>query len=125
MVRALISRFGFFERTWRTYHGLNDSETYLRACANASEKLMSAYPSIMPNYDDLSKSEELVGKAGVILAKQYETDMVTHSITRVIRASAWYVDRTKDAVDSYLCSDVRPEVYKRHLLPSLNFSRNL
>ena len=29
---------------------------------------MSAYPSIMPNYDDLYNSEELVGKAGVILA---------------------------------------------------------
>ena len=108
VVRALISRFGLFEGTWRKYHGLNDSETYLRACANASEKLMSAYPSIMPNYDDLYNSEELVGKAGVILAKQYETDMVTHSITRVIRSSAWYVDLTKDAVDSYLCSDGRP-----------------
>ncbi len=108
VVRALISRFGLFEGTWRKYHGLNDSETYLRACADASEKLMSAYPSIMPNYDDLYNSEELVGKAGVILAKQYETDMVTHSITRVIRSSAWYVDLTKDAVDSYLCSDGRP-----------------
>ena len=108
VVRALISRFGLFEGTWRKYHGLNDSETYLRACADASEKLMGAYPSIMPNYDDLYNSEELVGKAGVILAKQYETDMVTHSITRVIRSSAWYVDLTKDAVDSYLCSDGRP-----------------
>ena len=108
VVRALISRFGLFEGTWRKYHGLNDSETYLRACADASEKLMGAYPSIMPNYDDLYNSEELVGKAGVILAKQYETDMVTHSITRVIRSSAWYVDLTKEAVDSYLCSDGRP-----------------
>ena len=108
VVRALISRFGLFEGTWRKYHGLNDSETFVRACADASEKLMGAYPSIMPNYDDLYNSEELVGKAGVILAKQYETDMVTHSITRVIRSSAWYVDLTKDAVDSYLCSDGRP-----------------
>lgn len=62
VVRALISRFGLFEGTWRKYHGLNDSETYLKACANASEKLMNAYPSIMPNYDDLYNSEELVGK---------------------------------------------------------------
>ena len=108
VVRALISRFGLFEGTWRKYHGLNDSETYLKACTDASEKLMTTYPSIMPNYDDLYNSEELVGKAGVILAKQYETDLVSHSITCVIRSSAWYVDLTKDAVDSYLCSDGRP-----------------
>lgn len=108
VVRALISRFGLFEGTWRKYHGLSDSETYLRASATASEKLIKAYPTIMPNYDDLYNSEELVGKPGVILAKQYETDMVTHSITRVIRSSAWYVDLTKDAVDSYLCTDGRP-----------------
>lgn len=108
VVRALISRFGLFEGTWRKYHGLGDSETYLRASAEASEKLMATYPAIMANYDDLYNSEELVGKAGVILAKQYETDLVTHSITRVIRSSAWYVDLTKDAVDSYLCTDGRP-----------------
>lgn len=108
VVRALLSRFGLFEGTWRKYHGLDDSKTYLDACVNASEKLIKAFPSIMNNYDDLYNSENLVGKAGVILAKQYETDLVTHSITRVIRSSAWYVDLTKDAIDSYLCSDGRP-----------------
>lgn len=107
-VRALISRFGLFEGTWRKYHGLDDSALYLKACVDASIKLLQQYPNIMPNYDDLYNSEDLVGKPGVILAKQYATDLVTHSITRVIRTSAWYVDVTKDAVDSYLCSDGRP-----------------
>ena len=49
-----------------------------------------------------------MGQPGIILAKQYATDLVTHSITRVIRSSAWYADVTKDAVDSYLCTDGRP-----------------
>lgn len=108
VVRALISRFGLYEGTWRKYHNLPDSEKYLRASANASALLLTAFPKIMENYDDLYNSEELVGKNGVILAKQYETDLVTHSITRVIRSSAWYADITKDAIDSYLCTDGRP-----------------
>lgn len=108
VVRAMISRFGLFEGTWRKYHGLGDSETYLKACADASAKLIKDFPKIMDNYDDLYNSEELVGQPGIILAKQYETSQTTHSITRVIRSSAWYADLTKDAVDSYLCADGRP-----------------
>lgn len=108
VVRALLSRFGLYEGTWRKYRGLKDSDVYLKASAAASEKLIGTYPAVMANYDDLYNSEELVGKTGVILARQYETDLVTHSITRVIRSSAWYVDVTKDAIDSYLCTDGRP-----------------
>lgn len=108
VVRALISRFGLFEGTWRKYHELNDAETYLRASADASEKLIKSNPTLMENYDDIFNSEELVGQPGIILAKQYATSLVTHSITRVIRSSAWYCDLTKDAVDSYLCTDGHP-----------------
>lgn len=108
VVRALISRFGLYEGTWRKYHGLDDAETYLRASADASEKLIADNPTLMSNYDDVFNSEELVGKPGIILAKQYATSLVTHSITRVIRSSAWYCDLTKDAIDSYLCTDGLP-----------------
>ena len=108
VVRALISRFGLYEGTWRKYHGLDDAETYLRASADASEKLIADNPTLMSNYDDVFNSEELVGQPGIILAKQYATSLVTHSITRVIRSSAWYCDLTKDAIDSYLCTDGLP-----------------
>lgn len=108
VVRALISRFGLFEGTWRKYHGLNDSEIYLQASIDASIELVKAFPKIMGNYDELYNSVDLVGKNGIILAKQYEKELVTHSIPRVVRSSAWYADLTKDAVDSYLCTDGRP-----------------
>ncbi len=108
VVRALISRFGLYEGTWRKYHGLEDADTYLRASADASAQLIKDFPTLMENYDDVFNSEELVGQPGIILAKQYATSLVTHSITRVIRSSAWYADLTKDAVDSYLCTDGRP-----------------
>lgn len=108
VVRALISRFALFEGSWRKYHGLTDSDTYLKACINASEKLINDFPGIINSYDDVYNSEELVGKPGIILACQYETSQTTHSIPRVIRSSAWYADITKDAIDSYLCTDGRP-----------------
>ena len=97
-----------YEGTWRKYHGLEDADTYLRASADASAQLIKDFPTLMENYDDVFNSEELVGQPGIILAKQYATSLVTHSITRVIRSSAWYADLTKDAVDSYLCTDGRP-----------------
>ena len=108
VVRALISRFGLYEGTWRKYHNQEDAETYLRVSAEASAKLVKDFPTLISNYDEIFNSEELVGQPGIILAKQYATDLVTHSITRVIRSSAWYADVTKDAVDSYLCTDGRP-----------------
>lgn len=108
VVRALISRFGLYEGTWRKYHEIGGEEVYLRASADASAKLIESFPNLMESYDDVFNSEELVGQPGIILAKQYATSLVTHSITRVIRSSSWYADLTKDAVDSYLCTDGRP-----------------
>lgn len=108
IVRALISRFGLYEGTWRKYHGLNDSEKYLRASFQASAKLVDSHPSLITHYNEVFNSENLVGKPGVLLAKQYHTDLVTHSISRVVRTSAWYSDLTRDAVESYLCLDGKP-----------------
>lgn len=108
VVRALISRFGLFEGTWRKYHKLGGEERFLRASAKASEELIKSFPIMLENYDEIYNSEDLVGKPGIILARQYATDLATHSISRVVRSSAWYTDVTKDAVDSYLCTDGRP-----------------
>ena len=35
-VRAVISRFGLREGTWRKYHELGDAEKYLQECVRAS-----------------------------------------------------------------------------------------
>lgn len=112
VVRALISRFGLFEGTWRKYHGLSNSEMYLNASATASENLINSFPNVMSNYDDLFNSQDLtVGvTTGVLLARKYSSLVANgaHSIGRVIRTSAWYYDLTKDAMNSYLCTDGKP-----------------
>lgn len=120
VVRALLSRFGLFEGTWRKYHGLSDSEKYLKASIAASEELLKSFPKVISDYDALYNSEELLVNetTGVLLARKYSkvAEKGAHSIGRVIRTSAWYYDVTKDAVESYLCTDGRPigssEVYE-------------
>lgn len=108
VVRALISRFGLFEGTWRKYRGLQDASTYLQASKTASEKLLTAYPSLITNYDDVFNSEDLDGKPGIILFKQYAANLTNHANPRFAGSTSWFWDLTKDAVESYLCSDGKP-----------------
>src|SRR5678816_2786730 len=74
-VQFLISRFGLFEGTWRKYHKLPNATTYLNASVAYSQKLLttlgSSTASIMTSYDDVYNTRGLVGKPGIILAKQY------------------------------------------------------
>ncbi|MEX6686952.1 RagB/SusD family nutrient uptake outer membrane protein [Danxiaibacter flavus] len=108
VVRAIISRFGLFEGTWRKYHGLQGAQTYLLASIDASAQLLAAFPAINPSYDLLFNSESLANVPGVILYKAYAVSQRTHGMTRYSRTSSWNYDLTRDAVESYLCSDGKP-----------------
>src|SRR5690554_3821102 len=81
VVRAMISRFGLFEGTWRKYHGLGGEEAYLRASVAASEKLLADHPALHPNYDEVFNSASLDGVNGILLFKQYEMGILTHILT--------------------------------------------
>ncbi len=105
VVRALISRFGLREGTWRKYHGLSDADTYLHACVNASEKLLTAFPKIMTNYSQVFTSESLSGKDGLILFKPYELNQVIHIASTSAGSSAGRWDLTRKAIDMYLMRD--------------------
>ena len=105
-VRALISRFGLFEGTWRKYHGLSDTEKFLNACISVSEKVISDFPALHANYDELYNSDNLKGVDGIILYRQYVLNEYTHSTTQYMRSS-WspYWDMTKKAADMFLLKD--------------------
>jgi hypothetical protein len=116
-VRALISRFGLFEGTWRKYHGLNNAQTYLNACVTYSQKLMASFPSIMSSYDDVYNSESLLGANGIILCKQYVSGTLINGNTATTHQTARYITTgnsgsiacpTDDMVSSYLCTDGNP-----------------
>lgn len=105
VVNALISRFGLFEGTWRKYHGLSDSDKFLRASADASEKLIANNPTLHPNYDEVFNSASLDGMPGVLLFKRYEVGLTTHILTSRHRNSAGNWDITKKGADMYLLQD--------------------
>ncbi|MCX6299353.1 MAG: RagB/SusD family nutrient uptake outer membrane protein [Bacteroidetes bacterium] len=109
VVRALLSRFGLFEGTWRKNHNLSNANTYLTACATYSQKLLTSFPSVMSSYDDVNNSEDLSGKAGIILFKQYITTIYNNPmLTRYTASTSWNCDVPKSAVESFLCTDGRP-----------------
>lgn len=104
-VRALISRFGLREGTWRQYHGLSGKEKYLNASVDASTKLISSFPELHADYDELFNSESLANNVEVLLYKQYEVNQITHSLSSLARNSAGRWDLTKAAADLYLMKD--------------------
>jgi len=109
VVRALISRFGLFEGTWRKYHGLGNAETYLNACVTASEKLMQSFPDLHNNYDELFNTQDLTGMKGVILFGAYVENILTHGLSRnYTRASGSTYELSKEMIEKYLCVDGNP-----------------
>ncbi len=105
VVNALISRFGLFEGTWRKYHSLSDHEQYINASILASEKLMTTFPTLHPDYDDLFNSEALQGKDGIILYKRYVEDQLHVLMATNFRSSNASWDITRKGVDKFLCKD--------------------
>ena len=105
VVRAVISRFGLFEGTWRKYHSMGDHEKYLQASIAASEKLMQAYPTLHPNFDELYNSESLEGVDGVILYKEYQEDVMHILMATNFRSSNSSWDITRKGIDKFLCKD--------------------
>ncbi|MEY8476640.1 RagB/SusD family nutrient uptake outer membrane protein [Parabacteroides johnsonii] len=108
VVLALISRFGLFEGTWQKYHSISDGNIYLQACFDASAELVTAHPTVHANYDELFNSEELAGKQGILLYKNFLTDGKGHNMTRYVRTSSHYGEISSEAVAAYLCQDGKP-----------------
>jgi len=77
VVRALLSRFGLFEGTWRRYHNLGGGAKFLQASKEANEALMTEFPKLHPDYDAVFNSESLKDVDGIILYKAYEFAVLT------------------------------------------------
>jgi hypothetical protein len=105
VVLAMISRFGLREGTWRKYQGLNEADIYLQASAEASKKLIAAFPTLNANYDDDFNSASLAGSPGIILYKLYTANQLTHGLSTMNRNSSGRYDLTKKAADMYLMTD--------------------
>ncbi len=108
---AIKSEICLFEGTFRKYHtelGLTDANLWLQECASASEKIINdGNYTLSPDYKTIYSSVDLSGNKEVILFKPYELGVIVN-----IRARQLGIDDgtgvTKDAVETYLCSDGLP-----------------
>lgn len=107
-VRALMSRFCLFEGTWRKYHSLGNSDTYLAECERVSKLLLDAYPSIAANYVDVWTSDDLSSLPGIILYKQFENDLIMSTFPRAERGGSYKFSMHARTVGRYLCQDGKP-----------------
>lgn len=107
-VRALISRFGLFEGTWRKYHQLGGGDSYLTECVRASELLMTNFTTLHPYYDELFTSPDLSVVNGVILYKEQIAAVLTSNNGHYERTSSNSNQMNKATVEMYLCTDGKP-----------------
>lgn len=113
VVRALISRFGLFEGTWRKYHGPVDGvdgKKYLEASIKASQNLIDQNLGLVSDYDDIFNSLSLKNENSILLYKEYvEYDKEkSHNLNNDAREYQYLMEGTKRLVEHYLCSDGKP-----------------
>lgn len=112
VVRALISRFGLFEGTWRKYHGSVDGvdgTKYFTASVEASQNLIDQNLGLMDNYDAVFNSLSLKGQKSILLYREYTNAGTAygHDLTQRTRGERLY-EGSKKLVRHYLCADGRP-----------------
>ena len=118
-IRALLSRFGLREGTWRKYHGLGDYDNYFNVCVKYSEMLMADYPTLYygtakndkgepvpgAGYGELWTSRDLEGIPGVIFFKRYVGEVNPNRFSDYEHISAHNIEMPQHTVDMYLCKD--------------------
>lgn len=115
-VRAAISRFGLREGTWRKYHELGDYEKYLQECIRVSELLMDVYPTLYTGtdgqpaagYGEMWTTDDLGIVPGIILYKEYVTNVNPGNSCYIEHTSSHYVEMNQNTVDLYLMKNGKP-----------------
>lgn len=109
---ALKARICLFEGTYRKYHtelNMPDADKFLSAAKDAAQTLMtSGGYTLDKNYQTVYISDDLSGDNEVILYKRYEQGYLTHSLIAYLYHSTVTSGLTKNAVESYLCTDGEP-----------------
>ena len=113
VVWAYLGRVALYEGTYAKYVSGDAAraERLLRIAKDASGNLVAnaALPyKLTPVYHDLYGSLDLSKNEEVLLYKSYLSGIMTHSVVGYTNSSTMMAGLTKDAIDSYLCSDGLP-----------------
>ncbi|MBC9930096.1 RagB/SusD family nutrient uptake outer membrane protein [Chitinophaga qingshengii] len=109
---ALKSRVCLFEGTWRKYHtkdALPGADKFLLAAKDAAEKLINDGPFKLNDvYTTTYNSLDLSNNKEVMLCKKYVPSYLTHSLIGYLTSSTTMSGFTKNAIESFVCSDGLP-----------------
>lgn len=109
VVLAFMSRVFLFEGTWQKYHE-GDTEKaaeYLEAAKWAAEQIIDGGSYSLGNYREVFNSLSLSGNPEVILFREYEPGILTHSLNSYNNKEA-QTGVSKDAIEAYLAGDGLP-----------------
>ena len=110
VVLAMMSRVFLFEGTYLKYHNIDQAKAtqYLTAAKwAANEVIVSNKYQIADNFRSVFNSLDLAGKKEVILYRQYESGILTHSLHSYVNGEP-QSGVSKDAVESFLAEDGLP-----------------
>lgn len=110
VVLAYMSRVFLFEGTYLKYHNIDAarSTTYLeQAKWAANEVINSAKYQVAPDYRGMFNSLSLAGNKEIIMYRQYETGLITHSLNSYVNKEP-QTGASKNAIESYLAEDGLP-----------------
>lgn len=110
VVLAFMSRVFLFEGTWQKYNGNNPSKAaeYLEASKWAAEQVMNSGEFSLGDYRDVFTSMSLKSNPEVILFREYEEGILTHSLNSYNNSTEAQTGVSKDAIDTYLAEDGLP-----------------
>ena len=111
VVWAYMGRVALYEGTYAKYVSGDQvrASRLLDIAVEASEKIIGSNKfTLTPVYKDLYSSLDLSGNPEVLLYKSYVSGILTHSVVGYTNSSTMMSGLTRDAVDSFLCSDGLP-----------------
>ena len=119
MALAMKSDVCLYEGTFCKYRTVTDngkapdlsrSQKYLNESVAASEAIMNSGKfALSPNYGDIYNSLSLGNNKEIIFYRNYEKDMVMHSLVDYTCNSTEQFGISKDAIDAFLFLDGKPK----------------
>lgn len=127
VVLAFMSRVFLFEGTWQKYHGgnLDKAKKYLEAAKWAANEVIESGQFSLGDYRDVFSSLSLSGNPEVILFREYEPGMLTHSLNTYVNKEP-QTGISKEAVEAYLTAEGLPidAAYEDHGIEAVMTARD-
>ncbi|MGL5229022.1 MAG: RagB/SusD family nutrient uptake outer membrane protein [Bacteroidales bacterium] len=115
-IQVAISRFTLREATWRKYHEIGNYDNLLQECIRVSKLLIDKYPTLYTGtdgqpaagYGELWTTESLENIPGIILYKEYVTDIAPANFSYMEHTSSHNMEMGQEIVDLYLMKNGKP-----------------